>query len=59
MKPGAFIYLSVKVSQYKMPLERLKKKKKSVYVLNDLLGSMVSLTLSVYEYDNTVTFILS
>lgn len=48
-------FLSVKVSQSKMHLERCKIIiKKSVYVLNELLGSMVSLTLSVYG--NTVIF---
>lgn len=54
MEVGAFIYLYIKVSQYKMHLERCKIKKVSVHALNDPLGNMVSLPLSVYE--NTVIF---
>lgn len=55
MEARAGIYSSIKVSEYKMHLERRKiKKKASVHALNDPLGNMVSLPLSVYE--NIVIF---
>lgn len=56
MEAGDFKYPSIKVSQYKMHLERCKTTitviKVSVHALTDPLVNMVSLPLSVYE--NTV-----
>ena len=57
MEAGDFKYPSIKVSQYKIHLERCKITitiiiKVSVHALTDPLVNMVSLPLSVYE--NTV-----